>query len=290
MALDEGLSTKENFILNSKIIHDSECITAFIVGAGAVENAWTPVLRALKPLCDFPLTTDGANSLLARLVYLMRWWATLDTDFGRNEFKKAQSVLNQVRSSLCREIRKSEQHKQIRVRPEFQDIVFKEVFAQGRRFMLVTTNWDNVVGSALRALLNSSETKAQISPLHIHGSIRAPNTLYLPTEMTKEPYRDKLEEQQIGGLHGSIWRGLEGCHRCVVYGLSLSPLDAELGQTLAAGWSNDKLYEIHVIAPDHAQIAHRVNLLLDRKRDIIVKGFDPQRLDVPFDYTVRRHS
>jgi hypothetical protein len=29
---------------------------AFVVGAGAVENAWAPVLRALQPNVDFPLT------------------------------------------------------------------------------------------------------------------------------------------------------------------------------------------------------------------------------------------
>jgi hypothetical protein len=108
--------------------------------------------------------------------------------------------------------------------------------------------------------------------------------------MTKEPYREPAEELNIGGTHGSIWRGLEGAHRAVVYGLSISPLDAELAQTLACGWSNENLREIDIIAPDHAVIAQRVNLLLDRRRDIVVRGFAPHNVDVAVDYTIYRHS
>jgi hypothetical protein len=60
-------------------------ITALIVGAGAVENAWRPVLRALQPYYDFPLTEDGANCILARLIYLLRWYACDNSETGTME-------------------------------------------------------------------------------------------------------------------------------------------------------------------------------------------------------------
>ena len=56
-------------------MNDGKKAVALVVGAGAVENAWAPVIRVLHPEFDFPLTADGANSVLARLIYLLRWWA-----------------------------------------------------------------------------------------------------------------------------------------------------------------------------------------------------------------------
>lgn len=201
-----------------------ECLTAFIVGAGAVENAWDPVIKALQRWHDFPLSADGANAFLARLVYLLRWWSASDWEGAAAELKQVKQFLTQVRGSLGKAIRQAEEREQIHVRPEFTDIVHKMVVSHGSRFLLITTNWDNVVGAALRSLLNTRTTKFTVKPLHIHGRAVAPNTLYLPTEMTQEPYREKSEEQSIGGMHGSIWRALEQAHRAVVYGLSISPL------------------------------------------------------------------
>jgi len=148
------------------------------------------------------------------------------------------------------ELRKSQRLKEINVRKEFATIVMNLLIQDDRRLalMLITTNWDTVVATALSDILNIT-MRGTLRPLHIHGSIDDEQTLYLPTEMTKEPYRTREEEQKIGGLHGSIWRGLEDAHRVILYGLSLSPLDAELGQTLAAGWSNQNLREINIVCP-----------------------------------------
>ena len=262
-------------------------ITALVVGAGAVENAWAPVLRALQSYHDFPLTADGANAFLARAVYLLRWWASDNSDRGRNELEKLMALLAQMRNAICAELVLAQKANEIRVRREFASIVDAMLIQHNTEFMLVTTNWDDVVGNALSSYLNRT-VDCKVLPLHIHGSIRDAHTLYLPTEVTKEPYRSREEEKAIGGLHGSIWRGLERAHRVVIYGLSLSPLDAELGQTLACGFSNNNLKEVCIVAPDHEQIAHKVNLLLDRKREIAIKGYEPCNLGKAHDYTVRR--
>lgn len=264
-------------------------VCGIVVGAGAVKNAWAPVLRALQPYHDFPLTADGANSFLARLVYLLRWWSSTDTDLAKREKEGLITFLKEIRTSIAKELKTAEVNGEIVVRDEFSNIIDRFLVPYCTKFMLVTTNWDNVIGSALDAHLVKN-FECLVHPLHIHGSVDNPDTLYLPTEMAKEPYRSYREEQHLGQMHGSIWRGLEGAHRVIVYGLSISPLDAELGQTLAAGWSNSKLKEILVISPNHEEVAHRVNLLLDRKRDVEVKGFAPDKLGIEHNYSIKRRK
>jgi hypothetical protein len=113
--------------------------------------------------------------------------------------------------------------------------------------------------------------------------------MYLPSEMAIEPYRRAREVQAIGGIHGAVWKRLEKVHRMIIYGSSIAPLDAELGQTLAAGWSNSNLEEILIVDPNHELIAHRVNLLLDPRRDVRVLGLHPSTLEEEKDYTIWRH-
>lgn len=261
--------------------------TALIVGAGAVQNAWAPVLRALQPYYDFPLTSDGANSVLARIVYLLRWWSQNQSPVAEGQLKVHKELLVEIRRAISQELKAAQGQGELTVRPEFESVIDAMLMAHSTSFMLVTTNWDTVVPDALSRHLNRT-SNGTVTRLHIHGSIANPDTLYLPTEVTFEPYRTHAEDQTIGGLHGISWRGLEKAHRAVVYGLSLSPLDAELAQTLAAGWSNPNLREINVVAPDHELVAHRVNLLLDPRREVIVKGYAPGDLKTGHDYTVRR--
>ncbi len=279
--------------MNPKTRHmeaDQHKRMALIVGAGAVKHSWEPVLRALQPHFDFPLSPDGANCFLARLVYLLRWYSSDTTEVGKEALDAGKQFLNDIRASICRELHVAQANDELMVRAEFSDIIDSFIVRKNRAvtLMLVTTNWDTVVPDALAQYLHRT-MDGEIVPLHIHGSIANEDTLYLPTEMTKEPYRSPMEEKSIGGVHGSVWRGLESAEQVVVYGLSLSPLDAELGQILAAGYNNAYLKEISIICPDHALVAHRTNLLfLEADRTIAVRGYDPQDLSKASDYSVRR--
>jgi hypothetical protein len=264
-------------------------ICAIVVGAGAVKNAWNPVIRALQQYHDFSLTPDGANSFLARVVYLLRWYASDNSEFGKEQLRLHLDFLNDIKVSISKELKDSQRKQEITVRENYEEIINKFLIPYGNKFMLITTNWENVASDALHAILNK-KYKCELFPLHLHGSIDNSDTLYLPSEMTKEPYRTTEDEQHIGGMHGSVWRGLEKAHRVIVYGLSIDPLDAELGQTLACGWSNKCLEEIIIINPSHENVAHRVNLLLDRKRDIKITGYSPDKLNAKHDYTITRHK
>jgi hypothetical protein len=177
---------------------EKDTITALIVGAGAVENAWRPVLRALQPYYDFPLTEDGANCVLARLVYLLRWYASDSSDLGIKELAELKTFLVEIRNAICTEIDKSEKEKELHVRKEFASIVDEMLIRYSTTFMLVTTNWDNVAGGELSQRLNRTMTGV-VRPLHIHGSTSKGDIMYLPTEMTKEPYRTPEEQHKDWG-------------------------------------------------------------------------------------------
>ena len=259
---------------------------AFIVGAGAVQNAWAPVLRAIQPNVDFPLTPDGANCFLARVVYMMRFCASAPEDMAKSELAAHKESLIQLRTAICRELRLAQEQGELVVRPEFETIVNAMILRYSHSLMVVTTNWDTVVPDTLRNNMDRAASSILI-PLHIHGESSRQDRLYLPTEVTREQYRSVEEDDWIGALHLMTWRALLKAQRVVLYGLSLSPLDAELSQTLAAGWSGPNLQKISIVNPDHALVAHRVNLLLDHSREVIVKGYTPEDLTAGVDYTIR---
>ena len=258
-----------------------------IVGAGAVQNAWNPVLRALQPSFPMPLTADGANTHLARMIYLLRWWSSDSSDFGRKMLSETLAHFNEVKTEIASEIIFGQKTGELRARDSLTAIVDKFIIPTGGRFILLSTNWDTVVETAIHAHLDR-DYKCAINSIHIHGRAEDPRLMYFPTEVTKEPYRSKAEDVSIGTLHGTAWRTLETATRVIVYGLSLSPLDAELGQILACGWATKKLKEIIVINPSHEEVAHKVNVLLDRRFSVAVVGMSPDDLNHRFDYTISK--
>ncbi|OYP37074.1 hypothetical protein [Rhodopirellula sp. MGV] len=235
------------------------------------------MIRALQPDFDFPIDGDGANSFFARLVYLLRWWhSSPDNELTRTNRKQHLEYLHHLKSRIAQELSDAQNAGELAVRPQYYDVIDRFVVPDRNKnasFMLVNTNWDTVADEATRSHLNKTHD-GEVYSLHIHGSVDDHRLLYLPSELTKEPYRTPDEDQRIGGIHGSIMRGLEGASRVVIYGLSLSPLDAELLQTLAAGFSNDNLEEVHVVVPDHELVAGRVRLLLDPRKAVKLIGHD----------------
>jgi hypothetical protein len=262
---------------------------ALIVGAGAVQNAWKPVLRALQPSFPMPLTADGANTHLARMVYLLRWWSGVDTVPGRKILSETLAHFNEVKATIASEIIFSQKTGELAARDVLTAIVDKFIVPTAGRFILLSTNWDTAVETAIHAHLDR-DYRCAVNPIHIHGRTENPQLMYFPTEVTKEPYRLKNEDDAIGALHGTAWRTLETATRAIVYGLSLTPLDAELCQILACGWASKRLREIIVINPNHEEVAHRVNVLLDPRFPVSVIGMSPDDLDHRLDYTASKPS
>lgn len=261
-------------------------LCALIVGAGAVENGWAPVLRALRGQFPMALTADGANIHLARAVYLLRWWSSDQTEHGRKCFAETLNYFKDLKTEIAAELLLSQKTGEIRARPELAAILDKFIVPNPGKFILLSTNWDHVVERAVYKHLDP-HFRCTINAIHIHGSADDQSTMYFPTEVTKEPYRSAEEEMTIGAIHGSTWRTLEGATQAIIYGLSLSPLDAELCQILACGFASKRLKEILIINPHPAEVAHRVNVLLDRRFKVSVFGTTPDSLGTRVDYTIR---
>lgn len=260
--------------------------SALIAGAGAVEHAWNPVLRALQRFVRVPLTIDGGNSFLARIVYLARWFSSpfYDSQTHSHYRDAALKQLRDVKQAIAEELISAELAGEITHRTSLKPILDQLMLSSGAKIMFVTTNWDTVVPKAICEILRP-DWNFVLQPVHIHGSAADPNTLYLPSEVTQERYRQREEDLKIGTIHGTVWKNLELAQRVILYGISIDPLDAELGQTLAAGWSNRNLETIFIVNPNHSLVAHRVNLLLDPRHRVRVIGLNPNTLELEAEYT-----
>lgn len=259
----------------------------FIVGAGAVENAWNPVIRAINKTEDIETNGDGANFLFARYIYLLKFYSTIAKAGKHPEmFEIMKSNISVLKNNIADELKKAQNSGEIKPRENFKEIVDKFVMSRVDRAYLVTTNWDNVIDLEINKLYrsNNPDTNFNIESFHIHGSIDSPNELYLPSEITQEIYRTKEEEIKLGSNHGSLISLLEKGNRTILYGISLDPLDAELNQTLGAGISSPNIEEIIIINPSHEIVANRVKLLLDKRYPAKLLAYHPNDLSKKIEY------
>lgn len=259
----------------------------FIVGAGAVLNAWNPVIRAINKTEGIETNGNGANFLFARYIYLLKFYSTIAKAGKYPEmFEIMKSNISILKSNIADELKKAQNSGEIRPTENFKEIVNKFVISSVDRAYLVTTNWDNVIDLEINKLYrsNNPDTNFKIESFHIHGSIDSPDELYLPSEITQEIYRTKEEETKLGNNHGSLMSLLEKGNRTILYGISLDPLDAELNQTLGAGISSPNIEEIIIINPNHEIVADRVKLLLDKRYPAKVLAYHPNDLNKKIEY------
>jgi len=258
----------------------------FFTGAGAVENAWQPILTALEKDVGFEIDADGANCFLASLVYLLRFYSTGTFPDVDKHSKIFFEGVNKVKSKISEALLFAENNKQIRAQKELKDILFKFIFSTDNQATFVTTNWDTVINNAINEYRKSNYPKDDINIqfIHLHGCVKSPKSLYLPSEVVREPYRSFNDDEEMGRLHLEVSRAIELSNKTILYGLSLDPLDAELSITLEAGWSSPNLREIILINPDHKKISQRVKLLLDSKYPAKIIGYSPSNLEDKYEY------
>ena len=259
----------------------------FIVGAGAVENSWNPVIRAISNTFNIETNSDGANFLFARNVYLLKTYSIFaKRDHYPQIFDIAKSNISILKQNIASELKKAQISGEIKPRKNLQEIVNKFVTLDVDKVALVSTNWDEVIDMAINKLYRWGRhplTK-DIDCYHIHGSISLPDMLYLPSEITLENYRSRNEENKMGDNHRFFMSLLSEVNKTILYGISLDPLDAELNQSLAAGWVSQNLEEVIIINPDHERVAKRVKLLLDEDFPAKITGYHPNDLNRKIEY------
>jgi len=204
---------------------------ALFVGAGAVKNAWNPVINAVQPpYFNERLTSKGANSGLARLVYNLRWFSNNPSD----GLDKCKEILQTAKLRICDQIKTAQKKNEISIRGDFFKIIDQIIISDCNRLMIVSTNWDTIVEDAANSIPEVQKRFGNISEAHIHGVYLDPQNIYLPTEIVEELYRTDNERRFLGGIHASVLKAMTKVQTILIYGLSISPLDAELTQIFAA--------------------------------------------------------
>jgi hypothetical protein len=251
-----------------EIKYEKVCL---LTGAGVIENSWKPIIRILEPDYKFVFDIDSCNFFLALMVYQLR---AIVSSEGPNSKQHLEIMLRDyyaIKSELCRSLVFAEQKKEIAIRQQYFSVLDKFIFQKHIKSLHITTNWDTVIDNALNYYGHSTEggVIGKLETFHVHGSIASPSTLYLPSEITTEPYRSKEESKEMLKNHSTLLKAISQCNRTILYGISLDPLDAELAQILSLGWDSEDANEIVIINPDYKKVAKRVHLLLnDEKRNI----------------------
>lgn len=257
---------------------------ALFVGAGAVYHAWTPIIKAVQPeYFSEELSVDGATSGLARLVYNLRWFSN-NPGIG---LEKCKQILEAAKQRICEEIKVSQQKNEIVIRYEFWKILDNIINSDCKRLMIVSTNWDTIVEDAVNSSPTIQRMFNKIFAAHIHGVYTDPKNIYLPSEITEEPYRTNDERQFFGSMHAAVMQSMAVAETMIIYGLSISPLDAELTQVIGACLDHPNIKTIKIVDPNHKMVAERINLLIKYPvNKIAVEGYSPDNLNKCFDYSL----
>jgi len=258
--------------------HDKH--VAIIVGAGAVENAWNPILDAFRMAFRTEVDIDAANCIFARHVYLLRFYSKFPNPSGFDTLKTQIEAVNLLKEIVCNQLDNAQNAGILKPRKEFADILKR--FAFNNMFGFVSTNWDTVIDREADRLVKQVYKDIDSAKcFNIHGSIETPNDLYLPSETAQENYRTDAENEEFGLNHYLTIQFLKKAHQILLYGLSLDPLDAELSQLLNSVFSKSEvLKEVIIINPDYAKVRNRLTLLLFPRTDIKVICYKPNNLNV----------
>lgn len=254
---------------------------AMLVGAGAIENAWEPVLTIFRPLNGDDTDADSANFMIAKSICALRLYSKLSK--GENQLKEEQETVRLLKELIGDSLKLAQQKGILKPRKEFETILNKFVFDNPNNlFGFVSTNWDTVIDTEAQRLVKQKYSDSvQVKVFHIHGSIEEHHNLYLPTETSQENYRSAEENEKLGLDHYATLKFLSEANSVILYGISLDPLDAELNLLLNGAFTKGKsIKEVIIINPDFLKIRKRVKLLLFPRTDVTIRCFSPLNLDL----------
>lgn len=252
---------------------------AMLVGAGAVENAWEPVLNCFMPINGHETDADTANFLFAKSICAMRLYSK--SPKGIKQLEEEQALVMSMKDVICASLKLAQRKGMLKPRKEFEAILNKFVFADlSNLFGFVSTNWDTVIDIETERLAKQRYKDVAAKVFHIHGSIDDHEHLYLPSETSQENYRTDEENDKLGYSHAATYRFLKEANTIILYGLSLDPLDAELNLLLNGAFKQSKnLREIIIINPHYKNVRKRVKILLFSRTDITIRCFKPEDLE-----------
>ncbi|OJX52257.1 MAG: hypothetical protein BGO88_17040 [Flavobacterium sp. 38-13] len=254
---------------------------ALLIGAGAVENAWAPVLNAIKEFCGIDTTADGANFVLANWIYMLRFYSTVGHIKAPEILEIHKKDTYWLKKAIVDNLKMAQDKDEIRARPALKRIIEKLIISDDNTFGFVTTNWDTTVDKVISQELKRFGISHPQSIFHIHGDVDDCNSLYLPSEITDETFRAKEESFKIGLKHKMGMEFFMEATHIILYGISLDPLDAELSQMLRSACNKENLKEVTIINLENEKqrISERVRLLFfPSNREIKINFIDPNSI------------
>ena len=251
-------------------------ITTLVTGAGAVENAWEPIRRMFEEYEEKEFTNDLANCYLAQLIYLRKFFSKEGRD--KEALNRIEEQYKLVKIAIADYLQVAQDNGEIREMEELKEILDRFVSLNESPFVLINTNWDTVVDLAIENYL-----KVDIPKIHIHGSIDYSSSLYLPSEVVEESYREKDEVNLFGDCTVRALEVLQQTKRLILYGISLDPLDAELQIILSYGIT-EMLQEVIIIDPDYEKVAPRMRLLIKLGLKVRISAYCPSDLNKSYEY------
>ena len=254
---------------------------AILVGAGAIENAWEPILNAFRLINDDETDSDSANFLFAKSICALRLYSK--SPEGAKQLKEEQESVSLMKEVIGDSLKLAQKAGILKARKEFTKVLDKFVLCDPNNlFGLVTTNWDTVIDAEADRWVKDKYLDIESGKVfHIHGSIEAHEYLYLPSETSMENYRTDAENEKIGYDHFATYQLLKEANSIILYGLSLDPLDAELNLLLDGTFATSKtIREVIIVNPNYQVVRKRIKILLFRRTGIAVRCFDPKNLEI----------
>lgn len=256
---------------------------AILVGAGAIENAWEPILTCFRPINGHETDADTANFLFAKSICAMRLY--YKSPKGIKQLQEEKALVKSMKEAICLSLKLAQQKGILKPRKEFEAVLNKFVFANPNNlFGFASTNWDTVIDSEADRIVKEKYIDLESAKVfHIHGTLEEYEHIYLPSETSQENYRSDEENEKLGYDHFTTYQFLSAANSLILYGISLDPLDAELSLLLNGTFSKSKtIREVIIINPDYQKIRKRVIILLLPRTDITIRCFDPENLETEF--------
>jgi hypothetical protein len=235
--------------------------TVFLIGNGVVENGWEPFREAIDSFVGEPVKISPID-VSAYVVFQTRLYSKPGT--RKELFDVEAKRLSSLKAEICKSFASAQQQNRISLK-ESKD--YASELANGRS-IVVTTNWDTL-------LVEKYTNTGRYSVVSLHGNVRAPTGIYLPTETTLEPYWKEHDEayRHLHAVHRLAVSLLDGASRIVVWGSSLDSYDAEVSVILAACAKGKAGREYFVIDP-RTEPVERLKFLTGAKK---VKHIRPAR-------------
>lgn len=254
---------------------------AILVGAGAVEHAWEPILKAFRLINGDETDSDSANFLFAKSICALRLYSK--SPKGVKQLKEEKESVSLMKEVIGDSLKLAQKAGILKPRKEFTALLDKFVFCNpSNLFGFVTSNWDTVIDAEADRWVKEKYLDIESAKVfHIHGSIEAHEQLYLPSETSMENYRSDAENEKLGYDHFTTYQFMSEANVIILYGISLDPLDAELNLLLSGAFASSKtIREVIIVNPNYQVVRKRVNLLLFPRKDITIRCFEPGNLDV----------